>query len=238
MTWILGRPSHRAWSLTCLGLATALFAAPICAAQVLRAGVSVELAVTSYAVPMPGADNQDSLVVAVTDDGNVYVEVNRIAPGALADELKRRLANQRENRFYIKADARTPYADVGTVLEAARTAGIEAPILLTAQRELEPGRRGSLDGLEVFVGPPLPSGAESTVVQVLTSGQQSPTLTINNEQIAWATLPSTLGLLFQSRSEKVVLVKADGRSRFAHVVQAIDLCRSTGAKVILALPGV
>jgi len=237
MTWILGQPSHRAWSLTSLGLATALFAAPICAAQVPRAGVSVELAVTSYAVPMPGADNQDSLVVAVTDDGNVYVEVDRIAPGALADKLKSSLAN-RKGTLYIKADARTRYADVATVLEAARTAGIEAPILLTARRGLEPGRRVALDGLEVFVGQPLPSGAESTVVQVLNSGQQSPTLTINNEQIAWATLPSTLGRLFQNRSEKVVLLTADGRSRFAHVVQAIDLCRSAGAKVILALPGV
>lgn len=230
--------AHREWSLAGLGLATALFAVPICAAQVLRAGVSVELAVTSYAVPMPGADDQDSLVVAVTNDGNIYVEARRIVPGALADKLRSSLANQREGTFYIKADARTPYAGVATVLEAARTAGIEAPILLTARRESEAGRRESLDGLEVFVTLPLPSGAESTVVQVIYSGQQSPTLTINNEQIAWAALPSTLGRIFQTRSEKAVLVKADGQSRFAHVVQAIDLCRSTGAKVILALPGV
>jgi biopolymer transport protein ExbD len=186
---------------------------------------------------MPGADDQDSLVVAVTEDGNVYVEAVRIAPGALADRLKSRLAGQREGRSYIKADARTPYADVATVLEAARTAGIEAPILLTARRESEPGKRVSLDGLEVFVGPPFPSGAESPVVQVLNSGPQRPTLTVNNEPIAWATLPSTLGQLLQNRGEKVVLVKAEGRARFAQVVQAIDLCRSTGAKVVLALPG-
>jgi biopolymer transport protein ExbD len=87
--------------------------------------------------------------------------------------------------------------------------------------------------LEVLVGPPLPSGSEATVVQVLNSGQRWPKLKINNRHIPWATLQSTLRQRFQNRRERVVLVKAEGILPFADVVDVIDMCRSTGAKVVL-----
>jgi hypothetical protein len=122
------------------------------------------------------------------------------------------------------------------VLDAARTAGIEAPVLLTAQRESpKPGTVVPAKGLEVLVGPP-PSGSP-TVVQVLDLGQQGPTLKINNEQVVWATLSSTLGKLLRNRSQKVVVVKADGLLPFAQVVHVIDMSRSTGANVVLVKPG-
>src|ERR1700680_3120914 len=167
--------------------------------QAMRKGISVEMPVTSNAVPMPDADQEDSLIVSVTDDGSVYFGVNPISPAALAENVKRGLSNRTEERLYIKADARTPYANVVKVLDALRTAGVEAPNLLTAQRDSsEPGTLVPPKGLEVLVGPPLPSGSEATVVQVFNSGQRWPTLKINNERILWATLQSTLRQHFQN----------------------------------------
>ena len=61
-------------------------------------------------------------------------------------------------------------------------------------------------------------------------------LKINKEQIPGAALPSALRQLLQNRSEKLVLVKAEGILPFADVVNVTDLCRSTGAKVVLVTP--
>jgi hypothetical protein len=92
------------------------------------------------------------------------------------------------------------------VLDAVRTAGVEAPNLLSAQQDSsEPGTFVPLKVLEVLVGPPLPSGSEAIAVQVLNSGQRSPTLKINNGHVPLATLRSTLRQLFQNQSERLVL---------------------------------
>ena len=206
-------------------------------AQAMRKGISVELPVTSNAVPMPDADQEDSLVVSVTEDGSVYFGVDPISPAALAEKIKGDMSNRIEKKLYIKADARTPYANMLKVLGAVRRAGVEAPNLLTAQRDpSEPGTLVPPKGLEVLVGPPLLSGSEATVVQVLNSGQRWPTLKINSEQIPWASLRSSLRQLFQNRGENVVLVKAEGILPVADVVDVIDMCRSTGAKVVLVTP--
>jgi biopolymer transport protein ExbD len=208
------------------------------AAQAMQKGISVELPVTSNAVPMPDADQGDALIVSITDDGNVYFGVNPISSAALAEKVKGVLSNQTEKKLYIKADARTPYANVMKVLGAVRAAGVEAPSLLTAQRDSsQPGTLVPPKGLEVLVGPPLPPGSEAIAVLVLNSGQRRPALKINNEPVPWATLQSRLRQLFQNRSEKVVQVKADGILPFADVVDVMDVCRSSGAKVVLVTPG-
>jgi biopolymer transport protein ExbD len=202
----------------------------------MQKGIHVELATASNAVTSPDADHEDSLIVTVTSNGSVYLGINPSTPAALAEQIKSLLSG-REQKVYIKADARAPYADVVTVLGAASTAGVEAPILLTTQPESpEPGTVVAPKGLEVLVGPPSPSGSESTVVEVLNSEQRWPTLKINHEQIPWAALESTLSKLLQNRTEKVVLVKANGRLPFAQVVHVIDMCRSTEATVVLATP--
>ena len=139
---------------------TMLFVAPRCTAQRLPKGISVELAATRNAIKMPDADNEGALIIVVTQGGSVYFGIDPITSAALAKKPGL------EGKLYIKADARTPYADVAKVLAAVRTAGVTAVSLLTGQHEeLQPGKRVVPKGLEVRVGPPLPSGAESTVVQ-------------------------------------------------------------------------
>jgi biopolymer transport protein ExbD len=204
----------------------------------LQRGISVELPVTSNAVPEPDADGEDASIVTVTDDGRLYLGIGLTTPAALAETVKGDLSNRREKKLYIKADARTSCANVMQVLDALRTAGVEDPNLLTAQSvSSAPSTLVSPSGLEVSLGPRLFSSPGAIVLQVLKSGQQEPTLKINDERIPSARLKSRLSQLFKNRSEKVVLVKADGTLPFADVVAVTDTCRSTGAKVALVTPG-
>jgi biopolymer transport protein ExbD len=236
MSWnIWGRPWRRVWSVTFVVFITMLFAASRCTAQALQKGVSVELAVTRNAVTMPDADNVGAFIVAVTHNGSVYFGIDPITPTALAE--KQGLSSPAGEKLYIKADARTPYANVAKVLEAVRAAGVTAPNLLTGQDETpEPGKLVHPKGLEVRVGPPLPSRAESTVVQMLNSGERQPLLKVDKEDIPWANLESRLRHLYPNHREKVVLLNADGLLPYGDVVHAIDVCRSTGAKVFLVTP--
>jgi biopolymer transport protein ExbD len=202
----------------------------------LRPGISVELAPTSHARPMPDADRNDALVLAVTERGIVYLGTNPVAARALAQEINDRLST-RPQKLFIKADARTPYAKVLDVFKAAKTSGVDAPILLTAQPDSE--NRSTIappEGLEVLVGPASLPGTVTTVVELLNSGQQQPLLRVNGDEIPWSDLESTLTRHFQKGDEKVILLKADLRLPFAEVVHGIDVARSTGAKVVLIPP--
>ena len=93
------------------------------------------------------------------------------------------------------------------------------------------------NGLEVLAGPSLPAGTIATVVQLLSSGQPRPLLRVNGDEISWSALEGTLRRHFQKGDEKVILLKADEHLPFAQVVQVIDTCRATGAKIVLATPG-
>jgi biopolymer transport protein ExbD len=224
--------------LVSLTMMTAMDAPVAAQSPVLRAGVSVELAVASNAVPMPDADEQDSLVVAVTAGGRVYLGTTLVSPADLAEKVKGGLSGRTGKKLFIKGDSRTPYAGMAKVLDAVRMAGVAAPNLLTAQRESpEPGKLLTPKGLEVLVGPSLPSASESTVVQVLNAGQRI-TLSINSERIFLdQLLTSPLRRPFQSGSQMTVVLRADEGLTYGDVVRVIDTCRAAGAKVFLATAG-
>ncbi len=124
----------------------------------LQAGVSVQLPVTSNAVPIPKADNQDALVIALTADGATYLGVNRLATAALADSVKKLLATRNEKTLYIKADGRVPYARVVEVIDAVRNSGVDGLTLLTAQQDAlgQGSRLMASKGLEMRVVNPRP----------------------------------------------------------------------------------
>jgi biopolymer transport protein ExbD len=207
----------------------------------MQRGISVELPSTTHAQPMPDADDERALVVSVTDNGTTYLGVDPVTPSALTDQLKASLAN-RQRKFYLKADARAPYSGVMKALEAALSAGIGVPMLLTAQPESqEPGAVVPPKGLSVFVAAPAgvdKIGPEKTkvVVWVLDSPQHGTTLTVNGQKLPWGELQSALNQLLQNRSEKIVAVQADGSIPYAQVVHVIDLCQGVSAKVVLVTP--
>jgi biopolymer transport protein ExbD len=202
-------------------------------AQTLQPGVSVNLAVTSSAVAMPEADNQDAWIVAVSADGSLYYGIDPVTPSDLADKMKSR-PRRRDQKLYVKADARAPFAEVRKVLTAAHEVDFNTAVLLTSQSE-SPARGAMVPpkGLEVQIGPH--SNAATIVVQV-NPGQPSPTFEVNDRRIPAAGLEDTLRRLRQNRSDMPVLVKASGPVSFAPIVQAIDACHSIGAKVMLSTP--
>ena len=200
----------------------------------LRQGVSVQMASTTHAADYTAADNADAWIVTVTSDGKLYFGTKSVTPQQLMEEMKV-TPRHRDAKLYIKADARAPFGEVEQVLETGRAVFFEKPVLLTSQ--LESPSRGTVvppKGLEVLLGSPV--GSDAIVVQVADDGRQGATVKINNQQISSAALPNTLVQLLQHRSEKVVVVKADGRLPSADVVQVIDACRAAGAKIVLATP--
>jgi biopolymer transport protein ExbD len=198
----------------------------------LQPGIRVEMAATSTAKPVPDADQLDAFVLTVTDRGSVYEGTNAIAASELTQEINHRFA-ARQQQLYIKADARTPYANVSRVLQAAQASGIESPILLTAQQGVAaaPGTITPPEGIEFSLTSNAQSNSASAVVEIFNSAA-GPRLKINHQETPWASLETALGHLSQNPSRKV-LVNADGETPFAQVVRVIDACRSSGAKVVL-----
>jgi biopolymer transport protein ExbD len=220
----------------CLIAFTAASTAPPTAAQspALQKGVSVELAPTHNALPMLDADSEDAFVVAVTAKGSVYLGADLISVPELAERV-RSTPLRRGQAIYIKADGRSPYGTVLPVLQATHNPGIAPQVLLTGQSESTPaGSIVSPKGLDVSVGSTLPVGTVATVVQLLPSGQERPLLKINDEQVSWAALASTLLRHFQKGDDKIVLLRTDLRLPFGDIVHAIDSCRAAGARVYLA----
>jgi biopolymer transport protein ExbD len=227
---------NRLLEVCLVGITLTASITPSVAAQSLplQKGVSVEMAATRNAVSWPDADEADALVVAITHDSRVFLGIDPITSAALANSLKAELSKKPQKELYIKADARTPYANVEKVLDAARAAGAESLVLLTAQSgPTKPGVLVPPFGLEVHIGPPSRFGSTAVAVQLSRSGQQKPELKINHEQVPWTDLQSSLRHLFRNRKEQVVVIKAEDALPFENVVQATDVCRSAGAKVVL-----
>lgn len=196
----------------------ALLAAAVAAqTPALRKGVSVQMPVTTNAVAMPDADLADSLVVAVTYRGTVFLEVAPVTPAQLSGKVKEQITGHPGKRVYLKGDARVPYSTVAEVLDALRTAGVNASILLTSQHDSTNASYAPPMGLEVLL-PPTPDAAQSV------------TLKAGNGQASDAELKQ------RARRDRPVVLQADGTAPFGDVVHAVDVCRAEGAKVFLATP--
>ena len=104
----------------------------------LQKGVSVDMAKVNSPTPMPDADKEDSLLVAVMRDGKVFFGTDRIKVEDLSTKVKDRLANKADKRVFIKADARAKYGDVADVVDNVRSAGVDDVGLLTEQKQTGP----------------------------------------------------------------------------------------------------
>ncbi len=204
-------------------------------APALRQGVSVQMAASSNARPMPAADSNDAWIVTITADGSLYFGVDPVDAAGLTNDMMIH-PRKRDAKLYIKADARAPFNSVERVLEAGREAGFESPVLLTAQPATpQSGNMTPPSGLEVLIGPTQPA-AVATVVQLLAPQHQGPSMTVNGDEIPWSALESTLKRHFEKGDDKLILLKADEQLPFGQVVKAIDTSRATGATVVLGTP--
>lgn len=204
----------------------------------LQKGIHVTLPVTHNAITVPAADETDAFVVAVTLDGRIFVRVERVTAAALSARLQADLSGAARRTLYVKADARTAFMNVATVLDATSAADIKSLILLTSQEAPHrPEARVFPEGLEVLVGPRSQYARNITTVTVRPPGQRWPELVVNDQQVSLDSLPGKLAGILQRQSHKVVLVSAHGKVPFAEVVHVADVCRSMNAAVVLLTPG-
>lgn len=153
MTWLkannFARLNNRLWSVALLAVVTTVSAAAQSGAPAMQKGISVELVRTSSAVPVPDADNQEALIIAVSGSGGLYLGIDPVTPEALAEKLKAG-RSQHAQTLYIKADAKAPYASVVKVLDAAHAARVLSVTLLTTRPETtQVGTAASPEGIEM-----------------------------------------------------------------------------------------
>jgi biopolymer transport protein ExbD len=218
--------------LSSLAFATIAFSMASAQSPALEKGVSVQLAVTTNATAFPQADNEDAWIVAVTADGSLYFGVKPVTVASLSEEMKS-TPRRREARLYVKADARARFDAVKQALHAAQKDLFETAVLLTEQQQ--PAADGTIvppQGLEV--GLALPS-TRATVVELRNSGQSTPALTVNDQELSWSALPAALIEASQGGRVKQVVLEADGSLPFDQIVKVLDVSRSLGARVAVSL---
>jgi biopolymer transport protein ExbD len=200
----------------------------------LQRGISVQMAASNHATPMPEADRENAWIVTVTTDGQIYFGSDQVTADGLAEQMKVHPRN-RDAKLYIKADAGAPFSTVRQVLHAARMDMFDDVVLLTAQPETaQPGTVAPPKGLDVWIG------LESTnfVAVQISEDHGSATLKIGNKTVAPSALQGSLAQLFDNRAGRIVVLKAAGQVAFAQLVQAIDACQAAGAsRVTLIVSG-
>jgi biopolymer transport protein TolR len=85
--------------------------------------------------PMPDADKEDAIVVAITRDGGVFLGQDKVANDELGARVRDKLADTPGKTIFVRADARAQYRAVEDAIDAVRTAGVDEVGLLTQKRE-------------------------------------------------------------------------------------------------------
>ena len=107
----------------------------------LQNKVNIDLAKTDNPTTMPDADKEDSIVVAVTRNGDFYLGQERVDPSQLGAKVRDRLTDKPGKQIFVRADARAKFLDVENAIDDVRTAGVESVGLLTEKRQ-SPGSGG------------------------------------------------------------------------------------------------
>ncbi len=101
----------------------------------LQNKVAIDMAKVDNAVAMPDADKEDSIVVAVTRDGGLFLGQDKIAPSELGRKVADKLADKPGKTIYVRADARAQFKAVEDAIDDVRTAGVDEVGLLTQKKE-------------------------------------------------------------------------------------------------------
>jgi biopolymer transport protein ExbD len=198
----------------------------------LQRGVSVQMATSSHARPMPEADRENAWIVTVTTDGQVYFGTDQVTAEGLAEQMKMHPRN-RDAKLYVKADAGAPFSSVRQVLHAARVDLFDDVVLLTAQPETaQPGTIVLPKGLDVWIGSE--AGSNFVAVQI-GADQGSATLKVGNRTVVPSALQGSLAQLFDNRAGRIVVLKASSQVTFAQLVQTIDACQGAGASRVTVM---
>ena len=95
----------------------------------------VNLPCANHPVPMPGADEDDAMIIAINRDGHIYFGNDHVDLKALPVVIRERVKHGSPKVVYFRADARAKYKFVRDVLEAVQTGGLEKIAFLVEQRK-------------------------------------------------------------------------------------------------------
>ena len=101
----------------------------------LQKGQSVDLAKANNPMPLPDADKEDAVIVAVMRDGKVFLDTQKVTPEELTLKVKDRVSSRTNKQVFVKADARAKYKGVVEVVDDVRSAGVDQVGLLTEQKQ-------------------------------------------------------------------------------------------------------
>jgi len=92
-------------------------------------------------VPMQAADKSDAIIIAVTRDGQTYLNTTQMPADQLPGKVKDMLTNRLDKMCYVRADSRARYEKVVDVVDNLRAAGVDQLGLLTEQlqQKAKPG---------------------------------------------------------------------------------------------------
>lgn len=97
----------------------------------LQNKVNVDLAKADSAVPLPDASHNDSVKVAITRDGKVFLGADQVALADLGPKAQDLLQNKPNKIVYVRADRRARYGIVMDAIDNLRTAGVDQLAFLT-----------------------------------------------------------------------------------------------------------
>ena len=100
----------------------------------LRPGPPVEMVRAENPVQMPDADKEDTLLVAINREGQVFFGNEEITTDGVGQKIKDSIANRADKKVFVKADARSRYGVVVEVVDSVRSAGVDDLGLLTEQK--------------------------------------------------------------------------------------------------------
>ena len=101
-------------------------------------------------------------------------------------------------------------------------------VLLIIFMAAVPTLRKSIDVQLPDPDPPGADGSPSIVLEIGSDGGYS----INQSAVAHDALAARIHEIYDGRPEKVLFVKGDGQLRYADVVQAMDVARGAGVRVL------
>lgn len=77
--------------------------------------------------------------------------------------------------------------------------------------------------------PPVQPPDTAIVIQLLNTGDGvAPEIKINSAPVAWDSLETTLGKIYETRAEKVAFLKGDPEIDFQYVADALDVAHHAG----------
>jgi biopolymer transport protein ExbD/biopolymer transport protein TolR len=100
----------------------------------LQHGTSVNMARAYNTRDMQDADKEDAVLLAVTKDGKIFLQSDRIEPNQITTTVKDRLADKLDKTVYVKSDREAKYGVVVEVVDNVRAAGVDSLGLLTEKR--------------------------------------------------------------------------------------------------------